>query len=154
MIRRPPRSTPFPYTTLFRSYLLDTSAAARVPAPQVADRVVPPLSAGLLATCAALDLEALYSARSPREYRQVRADRRLAYEYLPTEDEDWQRALRVQAALAEAGRWRGVGLANLVVSAVAARHRVTVLHYDGDYDSVAAVTGPSTEWVVPAGSVP
>src|SRR3712207_8716281 len=76
MIRRPPRSTPFPYTTLFRSYLLDTSAAARVPAPQVADRVVPLLSAGLLATCAALDLEALYSARSPQEYRQVRADRR------------------------------------------------------------------------------
>src|SRR3712207_9523544 len=94
MIRRPPRSTPFPYTTLFRSYLLDTSAATRVPAPQVADRVVPLLSAGLLATCAALDLEALYSARSPQEYRQVRADRRLAYEYLPTEDADWQRALQ------------------------------------------------------------
>lgn len=53
-------------------YLLDTSAAARVPAPQVADRVVPLLSAGLLATCAALDLEALYSARTPQEYRTSR----------------------------------------------------------------------------------
>ena len=135
-------------------YLLDTSAAARVPHPRVADRVVPLLSAGLLATCAALDLEALYSARSPREYHGVRADRRLAYEYLPTEDADWERALQVQAALAEAGRRRGVGLADLVVGAVAERHRVTVLHYDGDYDSVAAVTGQSTEWVVPAGSVP
>ena len=135
-------------------YLLDTSAAARMPHRQVADRVVLLLSAGLLATCAALDLEALYSARSPREYREVRADRRLAYEYLPTEDQDWQRALQVQAALADAGRWRAVGLADLVTGAVAERHRVTVLHYDGDFDSVAAVTGQATEWVVPAGSVP
>ena len=135
-------------------YVLDTSAAGRVRHRQVADRVVPLLSAGLLATCAALDLEALYSARTPQEYREVRADRRLAYEYLPTEDEDWQRALQVQAALADAGRWRGVGLADLVIGAVAERHRVTVLHYDGDYDSVAAVTGQATAWVVPAGSVP
>ena len=56
--------------------------------------------------------------------------------------------------LAESGRWRGVGLADLVVGAVAERHRVTVLHYDGDYDSVSAMTGQCTEWVVPAGSVP
>ena len=68
--------------------------------------------------------------------------------------EDWQRALQVQAALADAGRWRAVGLADLVTAAVAERHRVTVLHYDGDFDSVAAVTGQATEWVVPAGSVP
>jgi predicted nucleic acid-binding protein len=135
-------------------YLLDTSAAARVPHPTVAERVVPLLSAGLLATCAALDLEALYSARSPGEYRAVRADRRLAYEYLPTEDEDWQRALQVQGALAEAGRWRGVGMADLVISAVAERFRVTVLHYDGDFDNVTAVTGQPTQWIVPAGSVP
>jgi hypothetical protein len=45
-------------------------------------------------------------------------------------------------------------MADLVVSAVAERYRVTVLHYDGDFDLVAAVTGQSTEWIVPAGSVP
>ncbi len=45
-------------------------------------------------------------------------------------------------------------MADLVISAVAERCRVTVLHYDGDFDRVAAVTGQSTEWVVQAGSVP
>ena len=67
---------------------LDASAAARVPHRPVADRVVPLLSAGLVATRAALDPEALCSARSPGEYQDVRADRRLAHGYLPTEDGD------------------------------------------------------------------
>jgi hypothetical protein len=31
---------------------------------------------------------------------------------------------------------------------------VTELHYDGDFDAVAAVTGQRCQWVVPAGSVP
>jgi hypothetical protein len=35
-----------------------------------------------VATCATLDAEALYSARSPGEYEQVRADRRETHEYL------------------------------------------------------------------------
>src|SRR3712207_8966276 len=33
MIRRPPRSTLFPYTTLFRSRHLDARAAVAIPAP-------------------------------------------------------------------------------------------------------------------------
>src|SRR2546429_5351627 len=33
MIRRPPRSTLFPYTTLFRSYILRPAAPQRHPAP-------------------------------------------------------------------------------------------------------------------------
>jgi hypothetical protein len=28
-----------------------------------------------------------------------------------------------------------------------------VLHYDHDFDLIAAVTGQPTEWVVPAGSI-
>jgi hypothetical protein len=41
----------------------------------------------VVATTASLDAEALYSARGPAEYEQLWADRRNAYEYLPTNDE-------------------------------------------------------------------
>ncbi len=133
-------------------FLLDTSGAARMSRPAIAERVGPLLQAGLLASCAALDLEALHSARSPAEHRAVRTDRRLAYEHLPTQEEDWQRALWVHDALAGSGRWRAVGLADLVIAAVAERHRVRVLHYDADYDVIASVTGQDVEWVVPRGS--
>lgn len=30
---------------------------------------------------------------------------------------------------------------------------MTVLHYDGDFDMIASLTGQPTEWVVPPGSV-
>src|SRR5258708_30333410 len=40
MIRRPPRSTLFPYTTLFRSSVVGARGAAWAPAPDVAAVVV------------------------------------------------------------------------------------------------------------------
>ena len=43
---------------------------------------------------------ALYSARGANEYEELWNDRRLAYEYLPTNDEHWQAGLNAQRALA------------------------------------------------------
>ncbi len=65
---------------MIAGFLIDTSAAARMRVAAVADRLEPLITGGLVATCAGLDAEALYSTRSPAEYEQVRADRRGAYE--------------------------------------------------------------------------
>lgn len=75
-------------------YLVDTSAAARMHHERVAERVAPLITAGLVATCAPLDFEALFSARGPQDYEQIRADRQAAYEYLPVLDEHWRRHVR------------------------------------------------------------
>jgi hypothetical protein len=32
-------------------------------------------------------------------------------------------------------------------------NNLVLLHYDADFDRIAAVTGQETEWVVPKGSV-
>jgi len=37
---------------------------------------------------------------------------------------------------------------------LAERERVTVLHYDGDYDLIAAVTGQPMRWVIPRRAIP
>ena len=134
-------------------YLIDTSAEARAGHPEVARRLSPLITAGLVATCAPLDFEALYSARSPAEYDEVRADRALAYENVPTHDADWGTALEIQRRLAQQGQHRSVGMADLLVAAIAERERLTVLHYDRDFDVIGAITGQHTDWVVPAGSV-
>src|SRR5256885_7304426 len=39
MIRRPPRSTLFPYTTLFRSHLFARHARGREPLPKLGDEI-------------------------------------------------------------------------------------------------------------------
>jgi predicted nucleic acid-binding protein len=53
----------------------------------------------------------------------------------------------VQHELARRSQLRAVGLPDLLVAAVAERHRVTVLHHDADFDLIAGVTGQRVEWV-------
>ncbi|RBY77293.1 VapC toxin family PIN domain ribonuclease [Geodermatophilus sp. TF02-6] len=134
-------------------FLIDTSAAARMRLAGVADRLEPLITGGLVATCATLDAEAFYSARSPAEYEQVRADRREAYEYLPTDDGHWQRAFDAQRVLARTGRHRAVGIADLLTAVLAAEHGMTILHYDGDFEIAAEVLVFEHRWVLPRGSV-
>lgn len=127
--------------------MIDTSAAARMRHPVVADRLVPLIEAGLVATCATLDAEALYSARSPAEYERLRDDRRTAYEYLPIDDRHWQRALEAQRELTRTGRHRAVGIADLLTAVVAGEHRMTVIHYDADFDIAAEVLDFDRRWI-------
>lgn len=135
-------------------YLADQSALARLRHPPVAARLGPLIEAGLVATCPMVELEVLFSAKSGDEYEVVRADRQLGYEWLPMGDQEWDRALEVQRELAAIGQLRAVAIPDLLIAATAERHRVTVMHYDADFERVAAASGQPMEWVVPAGSVP
>lgn len=134
-------------------YAIDTSALARIRDPSVASMLHPLISHGLVATVSALDFEDLYTARNPDEFREIRWIRRNRYEHLPTEERDWQRALETQATLAQSGKWRDAGLVDLLVAAVCERNRVTLLHYDADFETIAGITGQDARWVVPRGSV-
>jgi predicted nucleic acid-binding protein len=136
------------------SHLADTSALARMRHPVVAAVLVPLIEAGLVGTCGVIEFELGWATRSGEEFDQVRADRDAGYEWLATHDEDWRRALEVQGRLWHGGQMRAVGLPDLLVAAVAERERVAVLHYDGDYDLIAEVTGQPAQWVVPRGAVP
>jgi len=120
---------------LIARYLIDTSAAARMRHPEVSRRLRPLIESGMVATTASLDAEALYSARGPAEYEQLWADRRAAYEYLPTDDEHWQTALGAQRALARNSQHRAVGVADLLTAALAAAHQLIIIHYDDDFES-------------------
>jgi predicted nucleic acid-binding protein len=106
-----------------------------------------------MATCAITELEVLFCARGKVDRELVAADRRHAYEWLPATDGDLRRALSVQAKLADHPQPRTVPLPDLIIAAIAERHRVCVLHYDGGYEHVAKITGQATRWVVPRGSI-
>ena len=135
-------------------YLIDTSAASRMRHAVVAERLAPLISAGLVATCATLDAEALYSARDLADYERLRSDRRVTYEYLPTDDEHWARAFDAQRQLARTGRHRAVGIADLLTAVVAVENRLDVIHYDADFETAAEVLPLSHRWVADRGSIP
>ncbi|BBZ39875.1 PIN domain-containing protein [Mycobacterium conspicuum] len=134
-------------------HLIDTSAAARMTNREVASRLAPLIEAGLVATTAQLDAEALFSARNPADYEQLWSDRRLAYEYLPTNDEHWQTALGAQRQLAITGRHRAVGMADLLIATLANAHNLTLIHYDADFEIAAEVLEFRHRWVLERGAI-
>jgi hypothetical protein len=135
--------------------LFDTSAlilAARV--PSIGDILADAAAADELAITELILLEYLNGARNQTEYERFTAGFRAA-RMLGATAQDWTRALEVHGALARigAGHQRSVRIPDLVIGAVAERNGVPVLHYDEDYDRIAAITGQPTRWVAPRGSI-
>lgn len=135
-------------------YIADKSAIARLRHPQVSAALSPLIPVGEVATCGVIELEVLYSARSYQDLVRTRATRAQAFPLVAMLQEDFDRAISVMEELARRGLHRAVGLPDLLIAAVAEREHLVVLHYDADYDHVAAVTGQPMQWVAPRGSIP
>lgn len=133
------------------AYLADTSALHRLSRPEVAERLRPLMEQGAVATCAVVDLKILYSATSADSYDAIRAERR-AFPDVPITPEVMGRALEVQAQLAGRGHHR-LPMPDLMIAAAAESAGLVLLHYDGDYERIAEVTGQDHEWIVPRGVV-
>ncbi len=135
-------------------YLVDRSALARFRAASVSAVLAPLILAGEVATCGIIELEVLYSARSYRDFIMTRTTRSDAFPLIPIVQADFDRAIQVMEELARRGLHRAVSLPDLLIGALAEREHVIVVHYDADYDHIAAVTDQPMRWVVPRGSIP
>jgi predicted nucleic acid-binding protein len=133
------------------THLLDTSVLTRLREFTVRKAIEPRVQLGQLARTGISDLEIGFSARNAAEWDRL-ADAVEAFAPLDTTAEHVRRAKQVQRLLA-AKHQRGRKLPDLLVAAAAEADGLTVLHYDSDFDLIAAATGQSCEWVVPAGSV-
>ena len=133
-------------------YLADKSALGRMPLPGVAEVLERLLVAGEVATCGVIDLEVLFSARNHDDLVAIRHERG-AFESVPIVEADFARAMDVMEQLAALGQHRAAGIPDLLIAAVAERAGLTVLHYYGDFDVIAGVTGQPMRWVVPRGTV-
>ena len=133
-------------------YLIDKSALARMEDPRVRARLGPIIEAGEAATCAIIDLEVLYSTRNQSDHTRTRTRRQLAYRHVALTEAIFRRAVEVQGLLAGRGRHR-LPIPDLIIAAAAEGAGMTVLHYDADFDTIAAVTRQRMEWVAPRGSL-
>ena len=57
------------------------------------------------------------------------------------------------SAAARMRRGRVAQRVSLLVAAVAEQHRITVLHYDSDYDAICEFSGLQAQWVVERGEI-
>lgn len=136
--------------------LADTSAWVwtRAVGGEIRARFDEDVVAGEIAICAMVKLELLYSARNPDDFATLRAD----LDALPEcrlEAKEWDRVLAVYGDLAALGglHQRSVRHTDLLIAAAAEAAAISVLHYDEDYDRIAAITGQPVEWLAPRGSL-
>ncbi len=134
-------------------YLIDTSAQARIDQLPVRNIIAGLLADRAAATWVSVDLEAGYSGRNVDDVRTIAERRRSLYRVLPISEVIAERAREVQVRMAARGHHRATGGIALLTAAVAEHHGAVVLHYDGDFEYIAAVTGQPHTWIVPRGTI-
>lgn len=133
------------------TYLVDTSVLTRLARREVRTAIQPLAERGELARAGISDLEVGYSARNAAEWDRLVAALDL-FDFIETTNEHVRRAKQVQRLLASRHQ-RGRKLPDLLIAAAAEAEGLIVLHYDADFDRIAAVTAQPSEWIVPPGSI-
>jgi len=127
-------------------WLIDKSALVRRARSPDAEEWATRIERGLVRICTVTRLEVGFSARSVSKLRFA-YDRppltRIPVEYLTPAIED--RAVGVQAALAERGQHRAASIPDLLIAATAELAQLTVLHHDKDFDLIADITRQPVE---------
>jgi len=143
------------FPPLDRPALFDTGAWTRS-----RDRRFPELTAwfnaaveaGLVLVCDLVILELTRLAPNEGRAREV-SDRLALFESIPMPVGLWDRARETQLALSANGDHRRVPPADLLLAAAAEEADVDLVHYDRDYERIAAVAPLRQEWLVPDGTL-
>jgi predicted nucleic acid-binding protein len=134
-------------------HLIDTSALARAKNPAVAEIIGGLIIDRTAATCITIDLDVGYSARSHAEMLTIDQYRKANYYQLPLRQEITDRAKEIQTAMAKSGHHRAAGVFDILTAATADFYRATIVHYDADFEHIAATTGQPHRWITPRGSL-
>lgn len=140
-------------TGVGKLYLVDTSAQARSRHPAVRTVIAGLIVDRAAATCVTVDLEAGYSGRDAADVQTISARRKSLYTVLPVTEAIAERAREVQLRMAARGHHRAAGVIDLLTAAVAEQHGAVILHYDANFEHIAATTGQPHLWVAPRGSL-
>lgn len=110
------------------------------------------VAAGHVLVCDLVIIELTRLAPNEARAREV-AERLDAFASVPMPESAWTRAREIQLALAAGGTHRSVPPADLLMAAAAEGAGVELVHYDRDYERIAAVTDLRASWLVPDGTL-
>ncbi len=120
--------------------------------PWLADWFNAEVAAGRVMVCDLIVLELVRLAPNERRARELHG--RLAqFPSVSMPGELWSRARGLQLALAGEGGHRSVPPPDLLIAAAAEFAGVPLLHYDADYEGIAAVSELDQRWLVARGTL-
>lgn len=120
--------------------------------PHLAEWFNAEVEAGRVLVCDLVVLELTRLAPNESRAREI-AERLDAFQSVPMPNKLWSRAREVQLLLAPGGDHRRVPPADLLFAAAAEAAGVPLVHYDRDYERIAAVTDLRHRWMVADGSL-
>jgi predicted nucleic acid-binding protein len=109
------------------------------------------VGAGLVLVCDLVILELTRIAPNEQRARDI-AGRLAAFEAIPMPSGLWSWARKTQLELSSGGDHRRVPPADLLFAAAAVEADVALVHYDRDYERIAAVSDLRHQWLVPDGT--
>lgn len=120
--------------------------------PHLAEWFNDQVAVGRVLVCDLVVLELTRLAPNEARARGV-AERLDAFKSVPMPAAIWARAREVQLLLTPEGNHRRVPPADLLLAAAAEDAGVSLVHYDRDYERIAAVADLQHEWLVKDGSL-
>uniref|UniRef100_A0AAU2VVG5 Ribonuclease VapC n=1 Tax=Streptomyces sp. NBC_00008 TaxID=2903610 RepID=A0AAU2VVG5_9ACTN len=120
-------------------YLADTSAVWRLLRKQVGDPWPQRVSQGLVSLCPPVEAELMPALRADRDHEPFFTMLGQTFSWVPALEDPWPRIIDVQRELVRIGHHRGPSPIDILIALTARQHRLTVLHVDDDFGSIAKV---------------
>ncbi|MFJ9695398.1 PIN domain nuclease [Kitasatospora sp. NPDC101183] len=122
-------------------FLIDTSALVRLMRGQTGSAWDEAVTAGLVLLCEPVRQEYLRAVGGRTTYFEAVGLLRELFPYQHLRDDVWQVASELQERLAQSSRHQCASPVDLLVAVTAAQHKLTVLHQDADFETIAGLTG-------------
>ncbi len=139
---------------MITQFLVDTSAAVRlVRNTHIQGLWRQQLIAGTIGISSTIELEFLRGVHGKTEYQRNVLLLETYFTWIVTPDDVFRRALQVQELLADRSTHHGPSAVDLLVAATAELSKLSLLHYDRDFETIAAVTRQPLTWLATSGTI-
>ncbi|KMO99627.1 PIN domain nuclease [Streptomyces roseus] len=123
------------------SFLIDTSALIRFYRRQAAPAWDEVVTSGVVGLCEPVRQEFLRAVGGRPTYYEADGLLRETFPYFVARDSVWEETAALQQKMADAGCHRCASPVDLLVAVTAQHHKLTVLHQDADFETIARITG-------------
>jgi predicted nucleic acid-binding protein len=120
--------------------------------PELAEWFNQVVASGLVLMCDLVALELIRLSPNERRAQEV-AELLSAFESIPMPGDLWKEVRHFQLSLAGNDDHRRVPPTDLLLAAAAGHAGIELIHYDRDYDRIAAVSDLKHRWFVPDGTL-